>query len=124
MEKKELIGRKVKGFAFETTEHIGFSPVMYDYINVIGTIIHYNEYNDSYSVIFDDTDWHYPASLIEQHLVPESQTDMDLLDKFALAALPSVIGRVSINLTHQAIAQHAYNIAKAMLDEGGKYEND
>lgn len=49
--------------------------------------------------------------------------EKDLLDKFALTALPAVIERVSINLTHEAIAQHAYSIARAMMKERSKNGN-
>lgn len=129
MENKELIGRKVRGFKFEPSSFLGYNHEMNNYIGKEGVICYYDLYNKSYRVNFDEEHWFYPDSEIEKHLVEENDClahanqheqqiyDQDLLDKFALAALPSVIDRFGINLTHEAIAQHAYNIARAMMKE-------
>lgn len=127
MEKKELIGRKVKGFAFEQNSYptLGYYNQMDDCIGKIGTIISYTGLKlNSYAIKFGDQTWDYPASLIEQHLIPENKTDMELLDKFAMAALIPVLKDASINATPQEKVKEVYEIAKAMLDERGKYEND
>lgn len=139
MKNKDLIGRKVKGFSFESHPNeykLQYTVWMDGYIEKTGVIKSYDLFLDAYQVIFNlDTDeeqsFHYPSSEIEKHLVGDVITvtvgdyrtfeqrkeDQDLLDKFALQALPAVIERVSINLTHEAIAQHAYGIARAMMKE-------
>lgn len=76
MENKELIGKKVKGFEFEIEKSrcFFFTEQMYEYIGKLGTIIHYRKRCNSYTVEFEDgRKWNYPAELIEQHLVEESQ---------------------------------------------------
>lgn len=123
MEKKELIGRKVKGFAFESgTSGAIYLEGMDKFVGRLGVIFNFNE--EKVAVYFGDESAYYPASLIEQHLVTENQTDMELLDKFAMAALPSVINRMSIYDSSEDVSNACYDIAKAMLDERKKYEKD
>jgi DNA-directed RNA polymerase sigma subunit (sigma70/sigma32) len=77
---KDLIGRKVRGFKFEDTryEKFGYCDDMDKYIGKIGVIGRYVDEDKSFSVVFDDDFWYYPAELIEQHLV-EEPIDRDVL---------------------------------------------
>jgi hypothetical protein len=70
---KDLIGKKVKGFKFESSEYDGlqYNSYMDEYIGEEGCIVCYNERYNCYKVQFKDDYWDYPASLIEQHLVEE-----------------------------------------------------
>lgn len=126
MEKKELIGRKVKGFAFSGAHNgLVFNEYMDVHIGEVGVIIGYvNDYY-AYKVEFEDGEkWNYPASLIEQHLVTEAKIDMELLDKFAMAALPGLVERLSIHITAEQAAKLTYQLAKAMIEERINYEDD
>jgi hypothetical protein len=75
---KELIGRKVKGFWFNDKKHNGLpysNDDMASFIGEVGLIQYYNSMRDSYHVEFINGEtWQYPAELIEQHLVDESET--------------------------------------------------
>lgn len=75
--KESLIGRKVKGFKFDSEKYNGllYAPLMYDYIGEVGEIIKYHSFDNSYRVEFDASSWHYPADLIEQHLVEDNPLD-------------------------------------------------
>lgn len=75
MEKQNYIGRKVKGFSFDYTESCTYVEEMNKYINKIGRIKYYHRINDSFEVEFNDDFWNYPASLIDQYLVPEEQDE-------------------------------------------------
>lgn len=134
MENKELIGRKVKGFAFETTTSLEYNDKMNKYIGKEGVICYYDSLDNTYRVKFNDDHWFYPASEIEKHLVeekdwsvtinsPTQQIDQDLLDKFAIQSLPNIISRISINATHSDIAKECYDIARAMMKERSKNGN-
>jgi hypothetical protein len=70
----KLIGKKVKGFKFEDGKYNGlsFANEMDNYIGKVGIIDYYNKNNNRYRVEFDNDYWHYPAELIEQHLVEET----------------------------------------------------
>ena len=79
MENKELIGKKVKGFKFETEiEDLKLdSEIMDFFTGKIGIIKFYNPENDSYNILFEDyyvsDTWCYPAELIEQHIVEANE---------------------------------------------------
>jgi hypothetical protein len=75
--KKELIGRKVKGFKFEYGKHNGliYPESMDDCIGKVGVITLYYAYDNSYIVQFETEHWSYPAALIEQHLVYDNPLD-------------------------------------------------
>jgi hypothetical protein len=68
---KILIGKKVRAFKFESRERLSFVDSMNKYIGEVGVIKRYNDYNNSYGVIFDCLDWEYPADQIEAHIVDE-----------------------------------------------------
>jgi hypothetical protein len=73
MENRNLIGKKIKGFKFESTSTVMFNDRMNDYTKRVGVIESYNRHHDCYSVYFSDFEyWAYPAELIEQHLVDEN----------------------------------------------------
>jgi hypothetical protein len=76
--KQELIGKKVKGLKFEAKKYNGLpnnKVEMPSFIGEVGLIQYYNSMRDSYHVEFINGDtWQYPAELIEQHLVDESET--------------------------------------------------
>lgn len=72
MDKKHLIGRRVKGFRFENDpeNEYGFNPMMYDYIGKVGKI----QTIDGLHVKVDFggiEQWWYPLDQIEQHLIEE-----------------------------------------------------
>jgi hypothetical protein len=69
---KDLIGKKIKGFAFEDKVHDGlhYNPKMDNYIDQIGFILRYTPSKDSYTVRFKNTkEWMYPAKLIEDYII-------------------------------------------------------
>jgi hypothetical protein len=73
MKKEELIGKKVRGFRFEGTISVNYMYLkMHKYVGKVGVIEEYNVQFDSYIVKFEDgMSYHYPAELIEHHLVVE-----------------------------------------------------
>jgi len=73
MKKEELIGKKVRGFRFESNKYNGlhYAESMDDYIGKVGGIVDY-DVNNNYRVKFEDgMSYHYPAERIEHHLVDE-----------------------------------------------------
>lgn len=68
---KDLIGKKVKGFKFEDRSGLYHTKPMDKHIGEVGEIIKCLERYNSYRVQFKDKFWHYPAELIEAHLVDE-----------------------------------------------------
>lgn len=73
---KNLIGKKVRGFKFYgETDQCGYDLDMDEYINHIGIIEEKHYSKNMYRVHFSDNWWWYPASLIEQHLVDDTEQD-------------------------------------------------
>ena len=70
---KDLIGRKAKGFRFESGKHKGLHYVssMDKHIGEVGEITGYGAEYDCYHIEFNGDSWDYPASEIESHLVDE-----------------------------------------------------
>lgn len=66
-----LIGRKVKGFKFESNGDLDYMPEMDNHIGEVGEIVHYVKYDNSYGIQFKGDYWRYPADQIEAHLVGE-----------------------------------------------------
>ena len=67
---RNLIGKKARGFKFNSTEKCDFTFGMEEKIGEIGTITRYDEWENSYKITFDDGDyWFYPATEIEKHLI-------------------------------------------------------
>jgi len=71
MEKKNLIGRKVRGFNVKDNDHFPYSIKMDKHIGETGVIEYYSAAFDALSVRFNAVDvCNYPASEIEKHLLP------------------------------------------------------
>lgn len=70
---KNLIGKKAKGFWFESRKHKRLSYVdsMDNHIGEVGEITSYLTIHDCYRIDFKNDWFHYPASEIESHLVDE-----------------------------------------------------
>lgn len=70
---ERLIGRKVRGFKFETTKYCSYVKGMDKYVGKIGKIGIIDEYrpvSKNFKVEFEDGEyWGYPADQIEAHLV-------------------------------------------------------
>jgi len=77
----ELIGRKVKGFRFESIKGCTFTPEMESLIDELGRIISYR--NLKYTINFkkNNFNWEYPADQIEQHLLPENKTKKERIEE-------------------------------------------
>jgi hypothetical protein len=112
MKKKNLIGRKVKGFRFSTGDYpmVCWSENMELNIDKEGTIENYSEHNNSYYVKFKERGWYYPADQIEAHLVDEwvigeeyefSDDERDWQKRKLLAVLPN-------NYDHRFIVELLY----------------
>jgi hypothetical protein len=68
---KNYVGRKCKGFSFESeTDGIEWSPMMEHHIGEIGEIT--IQFKDYVRIDFSGNFWHYPIYLIEPHLIPET----------------------------------------------------
>lgn len=118
MEKQNYIGRKVKGFSFDNgVNKVAFADEMINYIGKIGVITSYNEDNLSFRVQFDDDYWFYPASLIDQYLIPEEQDYTELRDQFAMQALNALIQKFVWKNQEdiKTITDTAYIFADSML---------
>lgn len=73
-----LIGRKIKGFKFEDAIYnaLRYDDQMDEYIGQIGTIETHYTFTEQIGVRFDNNRfWAYPASLIEEHLIPEEDNE-------------------------------------------------
>jgi hypothetical protein len=68
---KDLIGKKVKGFKFESRERLAYNEKMDKHIGEVGEIVYYYGERNIYKVKFKDIFWNYPADQIEAHLVDE-----------------------------------------------------
>ena len=84
-----IIGRKMKGFKFDSYKKLDYNPDMDKYIGVEGEIFIYNKDSNSYKCQFPDDYWYYPAELIMQHIVDTPQDnqqdtpqELTLLEKF------------------------------------------
>lgn len=72
MEPEKLIGKKVKGFKFETIkDKCHFTNEMNKFIGVVGEIKDYYTYQNSFRVYFKNREYSYPADQIEAHLVED-----------------------------------------------------
>lgn len=72
MNKEKLLGRKVRGFKFKSTEHLPYDPLMDKYIGKIGTIEKLWLIDESCKVTYKDDYWVYPLMGIEKHLIDEN----------------------------------------------------
>ena len=74
-----MIGKKIKGFKFESTIGYYFNPVMNHYIGEIGEID--DESTNCYRIRFISSSFWYPKYLCLQHLVEEENSAL-LYSKF------------------------------------------
>ena len=68
----DLVGKKVKGFAFQSGPHTpGFAPAMKDYIGVEGEIINVYSGAISYATLQfpDGLTWDYPLETVKRNLL-------------------------------------------------------
>ena len=84
-----MIGKKIRGFEFKSTNNCTYHTGLSTVINQIGVIIEHDLIRDNYLVLFNGIQFYYPAKLCEQHLVEEetsvpthyqSGKDYDLID--------------------------------------------
>jgi len=68
---EKLIGRKVKGFKFESEKGFSYLKSMDNYIEKEGIIKIYNDIYNCFVVSFKDNCYSYPADQIEAHLVED-----------------------------------------------------
>lgn len=70
---EELIGRKVRGFKFDTgLSGIRFAPEMEEYVGKVGTITDQNLHGHTRIRFEDGESWSYPTSEIRKHLIHEA----------------------------------------------------
>jgi hypothetical protein len=105
---KDLIGKKVKGFKFKDRAYsnLHYSQDMDKCVGKVGVIKKYNEYLDSYYVVFEHRGWEYPAELIEKYLVNEKEELIgkkvrgfkfeDTKDVYYITKMGSHIGEIGI----------------------------
>lgn len=61
------IGDKIKGFKFDSSYMCGYANNMDNYIGMEGEVRSYNEYTNSYNVLFEDgVSWLYPKELCKK----------------------------------------------------------
>lgn len=65
----DLIGKKVRGFSFETRLNCNYNSNVEKHLGEVGEIIYYNPPYNSYQVRFKTDSWFYPAELITEHLI-------------------------------------------------------
>lgn len=75
-----MIGKKIRGFKFDSAERCGYPYQMDYHIGEIGTIIDSNKFN--YVVKFESNDWEYPKDLCLQHLVEEDNSKLLVTSSF------------------------------------------
>jgi hypothetical protein len=68
---ENYVGRKCKGFRFENgTDRVNWLEKKERHIGEVGLITYQEDYN--VRIKFKDDFWHYPISLIEENLIPET----------------------------------------------------
>ena len=65
----DLIGKKVRGFSFETRLNCTYNSNVEKHLGEVGEIIYYDRPYNSYQVQFKTDYWFYPAELITEHLI-------------------------------------------------------
>lgn len=77
---EDLIGRKVKGFKFETDlEGVDYNSGMDKHIEEVGVIKRYDKFDETFKVQFKDDYWYYPVSKAVKHLVFEPKRGEEVL---------------------------------------------
>jgi hypothetical protein len=99
MNTNKLIGKKVKGFKFDSGK-VFYCYLMDNKIGKIGKIIEYHKQYNAFEVDFNGKTWSYPAELIEQHLVKETP----------LEDLPIIGDGVLMEVSNQGITWICKNV--------------
>ena len=63
---EQYLGRKIKGFKFEGSQHMFYHPKMDNHIGEVGVITAY--LGDRFKVEFANDHWNYPANLVLEQL--------------------------------------------------------
>ena len=71
---KNLIGKKVRGFKFDSRDHCVWFVTLEDYIGRVGVIDQYLDMVNVFIVKYGEDCLLYPAELIEQHIVDDYST--------------------------------------------------
>ena len=71
---KNLIGKKVRGFKFDSRDHCVWFVTLEEYIGRVGVIDQYLDMVNVFIVKYGEDCLLYPAELIEQHIVDEEDT--------------------------------------------------
>jgi hypothetical protein len=85
---KNYVGRKCKGFRFEYgVDGVIWEERMKEFMGEIGVIT--AQYEDYVDINFSGNSWHYPISLIEEHLIPETPEipQLSLVDALVLVGV-------------------------------------
>lgn len=111
---KNLIGKKVRGFKFESRRWYLYDPAMYSYEGEVGEIEEYKDEDEFYKVKFKDDFWYYPAELIEQHLVDHdlTETTEQYTDAIKEAIIKAYFNGTSLPQIKESIRQ-AYTAIEA-----------
>ena len=72
---KNLIGKKVRGFEFDSRDHCVWFVTLEEYIGRVGVIDQYLDMVNVCIVKYGEDCLLYPAELIEQHIVEDSVSD-------------------------------------------------
>jgi hypothetical protein len=72
---KNLIGKKVRGFKFDSRDHCVWFVTLEEYIGRVGVIDQYLDMVNVFIVKYGEDCLLYPAELIEQHIVEDSVSD-------------------------------------------------
>jgi hypothetical protein len=100
---KNYIGRKCKGFRFGYgVDGVIWEEKMKECIGEIGVIT--AQYEDYVDINFSGNSWHYPISVIEPHLIPESPE------------IPQLGEGVEMEVSNDHILWYTRNIIAQMQD--------
>lgn len=124
MEKKNLIGRKVRGFKFEPEDYISYNPDMDTFIGKIGTITYIGSKGNMARVEFPGAlrEWFYPIDQIEEHLVEDLPSQYEV----GMTVYDPVYGEGKIGAiggsTNYPISVDFNSNSKVYTSDGRQYE--
>jgi len=110
---KNLIGKKVRGFEFESRDHCVWFVTLEDYIGRVGVVDEYLDKVNVCIVKYGDDCLLYPAELIEQHLVEDSVSDTD--ESIISAIVDAYFNGTSLPQIRESIRQ-AYTAIEAGIN--------
>lgn len=105
-----LIGKKVKGFEFETTKSISFTDEMIDLIDLEGTIISFSDFYNAVNVEFNYGCYTYPLQgVLDQLKKPSDVLFVNIDDKeertkivkSPIYAMEFEVDGVEVSIKHQ-----------------------